>query len=60
MHLEVDLYWAVTGGIQSGDGAADPTSFAINVIREAPQAVRQYHVKDHDPRPATCVTSVRG
>ena len=25
VHLEVDLYWAVTGGIQSGDGAADPT-----------------------------------
>ena len=49
VHLEVDLYWAVTGGIQSGDGLEDPTGFAIDVIREAPQKVRQYHVKDRDP-----------
>ncbi len=49
VHLEVDLYWAVTGGIQSGDGVADPTGFAIDVIENAPQKVRQYHVKDRDP-----------
>jgi sugar phosphate isomerase/epimerase len=46
VHLEVDLYWAVTGGINSGDGVDDPAQFAIDVIREAPQQVRQYHVKD--------------
>lgn len=46
VHLEVDLYWAVTGGIQSGDGAADPEQFAIDVIDAAPQRVRQFHVKD--------------
>ena len=44
VHLEVDLYWAYTGGVNSG--AADPLQFAIDVIREAPQKVRQYHVKD--------------
>jgi sugar phosphate isomerase/epimerase len=49
VHLEVDLYWVVTGGIQSGDGVSDPTGFAIDVIRDAPQKVRQYHVKDRDP-----------
>ena len=49
VHLEVDLYWAVTGGIQSGDGVMDPTGFAIEVINSAPQRVRQYHVKDRDP-----------
>ncbi|MDQ4053460.1 MAG: sugar phosphate isomerase/epimerase [Actinomycetota bacterium] len=46
VHLEVDLYWAYTGGVSSG--AADPDRFAIDVIREAPQAVRQFHVKDRD------------
>ena len=46
VHLEVDLYWAYTGGVNSG--AADPDRFTIDVIREAPQEVRQYHVKDRD------------
>ena len=46
VHLEVDLYWAYTGGVNSG--AADPLKFAIDVIRDAPQEVRQYHVKDRD------------
>lgn len=46
VHLEIDLYWAVRGGIESGDGAADPEGFAIDVIRSAPQRVLQYHVKD--------------
>jgi sugar phosphate isomerase/epimerase len=44
VHLEVDLYWAYTGGVNTG--AADPLRFAIDVIRSAPQEVRQYHVKD--------------
>jgi sugar phosphate isomerase/epimerase len=46
VHLEVDLYWAYTGGVNTG--AADPNRFAIEVIREAPQKVRQFHVKDRD------------
>ncbi len=46
VHLEVDLYWAYTGGV--GVGAADPDRFAIDVIRRAPQRVLQYHVKDRD------------
>jgi sugar phosphate isomerase/epimerase len=46
VHLEVDLYWAYTGGVNSG--AADPDQFAIDVVREAPQRVRQFHVKDRD------------
>jgi sugar phosphate isomerase/epimerase len=46
VHLEVDLFWAYTGGV--GVGAKDPNQFAIDVIREAPQKVRQYHVKDRD------------
>ncbi|MGP4111376.1 sugar phosphate isomerase/epimerase family protein [Streptomyces sp. 4N509B] len=49
VHLEIDLYWAVTGGIESGDGVDDPEGFAIDVIRRAPQSVLQYHVKDRDP-----------
>jgi sugar phosphate isomerase/epimerase len=44
VHLEVDLYWAYTGGVNTG--AADPDRFAIDVVREAPQEVRQFHVKD--------------
>ncbi|MEV0344973.1 sugar phosphate isomerase/epimerase [Nonomuraea sp. NPDC050680] len=44
VHLEIDLYWAVTGGV--GRGAADPVRFALDVIREAPQRVLQFHVKD--------------
>ncbi len=46
VHLEIDLYWAFTGGVNSG--AADPLRFAQDVIREAPQTVRQFHVKDRD------------
>jgi sugar phosphate isomerase/epimerase len=46
VHLEVDLYWAYTGGV--GVGAADPDRFVIDVIRKAPQEVRQFHVKDRD------------
>ena len=46
VHLEVDLYWVYTGGVESG--AKNPLKFAIDVIREAPQEVRQYHVKDRD------------
>jgi sugar phosphate isomerase/epimerase len=46
VHLEVDLYWAYAGGVNTG--AADPNRFAIDVIREAPQKVRQFHVKDRD------------
>lgn len=46
VHLEVDLYWAYTGGVNSG--AADPLRFTLDVIRSAPQEVRQYHVKDRD------------
>jgi sugar phosphate isomerase/epimerase len=44
VHLEVDLYWAYTGGVNTG--AADPDRFAIDVVRKAPQTVRQFHVKD--------------
>ncbi|MEU6711294.1 sugar phosphate isomerase/epimerase [Nonomuraea sp. NPDC046802] len=44
VHLEIDLYWAVTGGV--GRGASDPVGFALNVIRRAPQRVLQFHVKD--------------
>ncbi len=46
VHLEVDLYWAYTGGVNTN--AADPDRFAIEVIHEAPQRVRQFHVKDRD------------
>lgn len=46
VHLEVDLYWAYTGGVQTG--ATDPDQFAIDVIGRAPQKVRQFHVKDRD------------
>jgi sugar phosphate isomerase/epimerase len=46
VHLEIDLYWVVRGGIENGDGAGDPEGFAIDVIHSAPQRVLQYHVKD--------------
>jgi sugar phosphate isomerase/epimerase len=49
VHLEIDIYWAATGGIESGDGARDPEGFVIDVMRAAPQRVLQYHVKDRDP-----------
>ncbi len=44
VHLEIDLYWAVTGGV--GRGARDPVRFALDVIKRAPQRVLQFHVKD--------------
>ena len=44
VHLEIDLYWAVTAGVNTG--AADPVQFAIDTIHEAPQRVRQFHVRD--------------
>jgi sugar phosphate isomerase/epimerase len=44
VHFEIDLYWAYTGGVNTG--AADPLQFAIDVVRSSPLAVRQYHVKD--------------
>lgn len=46
VHLEVDLYWAVTGGINSGVPVADSEQFAIDVIDDARQKTLQYHVKD--------------
>jgi sugar phosphate isomerase/epimerase len=46
VHLEVDLYWAVTAGV--GVGAKDPVQFAIDTIQQSPQKVLQYHVKDRD------------
>ena len=49
VHLEVDLYWAVTGGIRSGAGASDPlrASPSTSCGRRRSE-VRQYHVKDRD------------
>lgn len=44
VHLEVDLYWAYTAGVNLG--VPDPVAFSNDVIRSAPQEVRQYHVKD--------------
>jgi sugar phosphate isomerase/epimerase len=44
VHFEIDLYWAYTGGVNTG--AADPLQFAIDVVESSPLAVRQYHVKD--------------
>ena len=44
VHLEIDLYWAYTAGVNLG--VADPVAFTNDVIRSAPQEVRQYHVKD--------------
>lgn len=48
VHLEVDLYWAVTGGVQQGLSNDKAQDFALEVIRSAPQKVRQYHVKDRN------------
>ncbi|MEW9549784.1 sugar phosphate isomerase/epimerase family protein [Nonomuraea sp. NPDC050783] len=44
VHLEIDIYWVVTGG--AGRGHPDPVRFAVDVIRRARQPVLQYHVKD--------------
>ncbi|WP_432476629.1 sugar phosphate isomerase/epimerase family protein [Nocardioides sp. GXQ0305] len=48
VHLEVDLYWAVTGGLNQSEDVTheEAIDFAIDVIEDAPQKVRQYHVKD--------------
>ncbi|SEF18661.1 sugar phosphate isomerase/epimerase family protein [Jiangella alba] len=46
VHLEVDLYWAVTGGINTGVPVSQAEQFAIDVIDAAPQRTLQYHVKD--------------
>ena len=46
VHLQADLYWVYTGGV--GRGESDPLRFVHEVIRRAPQEVRQYHVKDRD------------
>ena len=46
VHLEADLYWVYTGAVQRGE--SDPIRFVNDVIRTAPQEVRQYHVKDRD------------
>jgi sugar phosphate isomerase/epimerase len=46
VHLEVDLYWAYTAGVNLGE--ADPLAFANDVVRQAPLEVRQYHVTDRD------------
>ncbi|QCW51246.1 sugar phosphate isomerase/epimerase [Nocardioides dongxiaopingii] len=44
VHLEADLYWVYTGGVNRGE--ANPIKFVNDVIRKAPQTVRQFHVKD--------------
>lgn len=46
VHLEADLYWVYTGGVQTGE--SDPDQFVIDTIKAAPQRVRQFHVKDRD------------
>ncbi|WP_374454751.1 sugar phosphate isomerase/epimerase family protein [Nocardioides sp.] len=47
VHLEVDLYWAFTAGVNTGHTTADSAlQFAKDVVNEAPLRVRQYHVKD--------------
>ena len=46
VHLEADLYWVYTGAVNRGE--SDPIRFVNDVIRSAPQEVRQYHVKDRD------------
>ena len=50
VHLEVDLFWAVTGGLQTGEATEETASqFAADVIAAAPQKTLQYHVKDREP-----------
>ena len=50
VHLQVDLFWVVTAGLQTGEATeATASQFAIDVIAAAPQEVRQYHVKDREP-----------
>lgn len=47
VHLEVDLYWAFTAGVNTGHTTATSAlQFAKDVVSSAPMRVRQYHVKD--------------
>ena len=46
VHLQIDIYWVVTAGVNLGMSNRDAQRFAIETIREAPLRVRQYHVKD--------------
>ena len=47
VHLEVDLYWAFTAGVNTGHTTEESAlQFAKDVVNEAPMRVRQYHVKD--------------
>ncbi|MFE6507371.1 sugar phosphate isomerase/epimerase family protein [Nocardioides sp. NPDC057767] len=49
VHLEIDIYWAVTGGVNRGLSNDEAVDFAIDTIKAGPQRVRQYHVKDRNP-----------
>lgn len=50
VHFEIDIYWIVTGLLQSGQATeATAEERAIEVMAEIPQHVLQYHVKDRDP-----------
>ena len=49
VHLEIDIYWAVTGGVNRGLSNDEAVDFAIETITSGPQRVRQYHVKDRNP-----------
>jgi len=53
VHLEVDLYWIATGGVESGDAGDDIEGYINEHIDDAPLRVRQYHVKDRDPKTGT-------
>ena len=47
VHLEADLYWVFTGGVNTGHTTAESAlQFTKDVINAAPPKVRQYHVKD--------------
>lgn len=47
VHLEVDLYWAFTAGVNTGHTTPESAlQFAKDVVNDAPMRVRQYHVKD--------------
>jgi sugar phosphate isomerase/epimerase len=54
VHLELDIYWAATGLMASGQAReATAETEVIDLIRSVRLRVRQYHVKDRDPgRPA--------
>ncbi|ANC30281.1 sugar phosphate isomerase/epimerase family protein [Isoptericola dokdonensis] len=46
VHLEIDIYWVVTAGVNLGLSNDDAQRFALRTIRRSPLDVRQYHVKD--------------